>query len=605
VAPEQIEGAPVDGRTDQYALACAAFELFTGEPPFRRDDGVAVMYAHLHEPPPRLRVRRSERPDEIDEVMATALAKAPADRYDSCSEFAGALRRGLGLATGPDAAVRPAHPDTEIAMPAVGDDARPSGGDASPGKQAGPAPSGRGHTAYLPTGPRAGPQPVGPGLPEPTGTGQGGGLTWGAGLGGGAGPAREGGPTQGGDPTAAGPTQPQSAGVAQAGGRRARRPLFWIMIAAVVVAAGGGFALASHGHGNGGSSAIVPPGCTMQTATAPTLRDVPSATVATGGADPYGATESHDGQFTFVTVRNALDVFRNRGTLAPTLVRTIAVAGAGRGIVVTHDGRFLVAAAGSGAVVINVTAAEQGAPDPIVGSLASPNGKGAAEVALSLHDDFAFVTLQSSSEMAVFKLQAALANGFSASDFVGYVPLGAQPAGIAAGGKFLYVTSIAGMLSVVSMPEAETHPRLAVAATVRAGCGPARAVLSANAQVLWITARQSDALLAFSTPLLRTDPGRALIAKVMVGENPMGEELVNDGRLIVVADSNLDGLKSASANLAVVDTARALAGRPALLGYIPTGLLPRQFTVEPGGRTLLVTDQHSDQLQALQTADLP
>ena len=35
--PEQIEGRPVDGRTDQYALACAAFELLSGEPPFRRD----------------------------------------------------------------------------------------------------------------------------------------------------------------------------------------------------------------------------------------------------------------------------------------------------------------------------------------------------------------------------------------------------------------------------------------------------------------------------------------------------------------------------------------------------------------------------------------
>jgi 6-phosphogluconolactonase (cycloisomerase 2 family) len=80
---------------------------------------------------------------------------------------------------------------------------------------------------------------------------------------------------------------------------------------------------------------------------------------------------------------------------------------------------------------------------------------------------------------------------------------------------------------------------------------------------------------------------------------------VDGGRLIVVADSNLNGLKSASANLAVVDTAKALAGQPALLGYIPTGLLPRQFALEPGSGTLLVTDQRSHRLQALKTADLP
>jgi DNA-binding beta-propeller fold protein YncE len=596
VAPEQIEGAPVDGRTDQYALACSAFELFTGEPPFRREDGVAVMYAHLHEPTPRLHLRRPEMPDEVDEIVATALAKTPADRYGSCSEFAGALRRSLGLTSAPDSGSRRAHPATEIAMPAVGPDRRPAGADdggsagtdqAGPGQPAAPAPAGLGHTAYLPTGPQAG-RPAGPGLPQSADAGGAGGLT------------HDDGPAQLGAVTAGGPTESHLASAAP-DGRRARRPLFAVLIAAVVLAAaGGGFALASHGHR---AAAITLPGCTNATAKAATLTSVASETVGTGGS-PYGAAESREEEFTFVTVGNAVDVFRNGGTLAPTLVRTIAVNGAGRGIVATHNGRFLVAAAGSGAVVISVAAAEQGAPDPVVGSLASPNGTGAVEVSLSPGDNFAFVTLQSSAEMAVFRLQAALASGFSASDFVGYVPLGPQPAGIAAGGGFLYVTSIGGKLSVVSMPEAESHPRSAVMWTVSAGCGPSRALLSPNGRVLWVTARGSDALLAFSTPLLRTDPRRALIANVMVGEKPMGEELVDGGRLIVVADSNLYGQKSASANLAVVQTADAPAGQQALLGYVPTGLLPRQFVLGPGG-TLFVTDQRSHQLQALRTADLP
>ncbi len=592
VAPEQIEGAPIDGRTDQYALACAAFELFTGEPPFRRDEGVAVMYAHLHEPPPRLRMRRPEVPPEVDEIMATALAKAPADRYGSCREFAGALRRGLGLATGPDSGSRPAHPATEVAMPAVGTDGHAENADdrgpreaerPSSGQPTAPAPAGRGHTAYLPTGPQAG-QPIGPGLLEPAG----------------AGDERGGGPTERSGPSGGRPTQPHLASAAPADGHRGRRPLFAALIAAVVLAAaGGGFALASHGN----PPAIALPGCTTATAKAATLAHVASATVGTGGS-PYGAAESHDGQFTFVTVGNAVDVFRNGGALAPTLIRSIAATGAGRGMAVTHNGRFLVAAAGSGAIVINVADAEQGGPNPVVGSLASPRGAGAVEVSISPDDDFAFVTLQSSAEMAVFNLRAALTSGFSAPDFVGYVPLNAQPAGIAAGGRFLYVTSIAGTLSVISMRDAEKDPPSAVVRTVRAGCGPARALLSANAKVLWVTARRSDALLAFSTLLLRTDPEHALIARVMVGEEPIGEAFVDGGGLIVIADSNLARLKSASANLAVVNTAAALAGRPALLGYVPTGLVPRQFALEPGGGTLLVTDQRSHQLQALRTADL-
>ncbi len=54
IAPEQIEGKLVDGRADQYALACTAFEMLTGTPPFPRQEAVAVMYAQLSETPPTL-----------------------------------------------------------------------------------------------------------------------------------------------------------------------------------------------------------------------------------------------------------------------------------------------------------------------------------------------------------------------------------------------------------------------------------------------------------------------------------------------------------------------------------------------------------------------
>src|SRR5215467_5485093 len=47
IAPEQIEAQSIDGRVDQYSLACATYELLTGEPPFRRDLGLALINAHL------------------------------------------------------------------------------------------------------------------------------------------------------------------------------------------------------------------------------------------------------------------------------------------------------------------------------------------------------------------------------------------------------------------------------------------------------------------------------------------------------------------------------------------------------------------------------
>lgn len=97
VAPEQIAGREVDGRADQYALACTAFEMLSGQPPFARDHGMAVIYAHASEPPPALTTRCPGLPAAVDMVLARALAKDPAERYGSCQDFGDALRGALGL----------------------------------------------------------------------------------------------------------------------------------------------------------------------------------------------------------------------------------------------------------------------------------------------------------------------------------------------------------------------------------------------------------------------------------------------------------------------------------------------------------------------------
>jgi serine/threonine protein kinase len=96
-SPEQIESKAVDGQSDQYSLACAAFELLAGSPPFSREQIAAVIWAHMAEPPPPLSARRPDLPAAVDEVFTKALAKAPQDRYGSCKEFADALRDALGI----------------------------------------------------------------------------------------------------------------------------------------------------------------------------------------------------------------------------------------------------------------------------------------------------------------------------------------------------------------------------------------------------------------------------------------------------------------------------------------------------------------------------
>jgi YVTN family beta-propeller protein len=89
VAPEQIEGKDVDGRADQYSLACMLHECLTGEPPFPRGSEAATLFAHLEEPPPAA--------PGLEAVMARALAKDPAQRYPSCAEFVADVRRALDL----------------------------------------------------------------------------------------------------------------------------------------------------------------------------------------------------------------------------------------------------------------------------------------------------------------------------------------------------------------------------------------------------------------------------------------------------------------------------------------------------------------------------
>jgi DNA-binding SARP family transcriptional activator/tRNA A-37 threonylcarbamoyl transferase component Bud32 len=96
VAPEQIRGESVDGRTDIYALGCVLYESLTGVPPFQKDNDAASIYAHLAEAPPLLSAKRSGLPPGLDAVVVMAMAKSRDERYATGAEMAAAARRALG-----------------------------------------------------------------------------------------------------------------------------------------------------------------------------------------------------------------------------------------------------------------------------------------------------------------------------------------------------------------------------------------------------------------------------------------------------------------------------------------------------------------------------
>jgi serine/threonine protein kinase, bacterial len=93
-APEQLKGESLDGRADQYALACTAFHLLTGAPPYVDTNPAVVITKHCMAPAPSFEQSRPELAG-LDPVLARAMAKAPADRFASCREFATAVQHHL------------------------------------------------------------------------------------------------------------------------------------------------------------------------------------------------------------------------------------------------------------------------------------------------------------------------------------------------------------------------------------------------------------------------------------------------------------------------------------------------------------------------------
>jgi serine/threonine-protein kinase len=99
VAPEQIEGASVDGSADLYSLGCVLYECLTGRAPFSGRSPVAILYGHLHEQAPAPSSIRSGLPRGLDAVTDRALRKVPEERYASCRELTQDLRAALAGST--------------------------------------------------------------------------------------------------------------------------------------------------------------------------------------------------------------------------------------------------------------------------------------------------------------------------------------------------------------------------------------------------------------------------------------------------------------------------------------------------------------------------
>ncbi|MFZ2509756.1 MAG: protein kinase [Gordonia sp. (in: high G+C Gram-positive bacteria)] len=115
-SPEQLQALPIDPRSDQYSLACTAFALLTGTTPYHAHSATAAILAHVRNPIPSAAARRPALPPTVDGVFYRALAKNPADRFTTSTEFAAALRAALA-GTAPTVALTPSVPRNAPAAP--------------------------------------------------------------------------------------------------------------------------------------------------------------------------------------------------------------------------------------------------------------------------------------------------------------------------------------------------------------------------------------------------------------------------------------------------------------------------------------------------------
>ena len=141
MAPEQAAGRvnDIDARTDQWALACIAYELIAGRPPFVGEDVASLLYQVIHQAPSPLAAFNPGLPNAIEGVLQRALSKTQADRFPTLTEFSRAFEGAAAGRAAPATPVAAARAPTAVAAGPAGASVTTFSGAAGEAGQAGDA----------------------------------------------------------------------------------------------------------------------------------------------------------------------------------------------------------------------------------------------------------------------------------------------------------------------------------------------------------------------------------------------------------------------------------------------------------------------------------
>jgi DNA-binding beta-propeller fold protein YncE len=286
-------------------------------------------------------------------------------------------------------------------------------------------------------------------------------------------------------------------------------------------------------------------------------------------------------------------------------------------MVLTHDGRTLIAAGGPLVTFLDVARLTSGKGDPEIASISDGEKASSVYVNVTADDKTLFVSDEAAQSITVVDLEHG-------RKIIGTIPVGLAPIALtfSKDEKYLFTTSQAalpdwnwpkackpegqdpakaeiknpeGAVIVVDVARAKTDPAHAIAARVPAACSPVRIAMAPAGDRIYVTARNSNAVLAFDAAKLIGDPEHARAGMSTVGTAPVPVIVVNGGKTVVVGNSNR--FDADQSKLQVLDV---LSGDPLkVTGHIPAGAFPREMRVSGDGNTLFLTNFSSDTVEVV------